>query len=38
MDNNNDNGGFLWGLLGCCIPLGLSPILDYSADDASTDL
>lgn len=27
MDNNtnvtntNDNGGFLWGLLGCCIPL-----------------
>lgn len=25
MDNNvqnaNDNGGFLWGLLGCCIPI-----------------
>ena len=25
MDNNtnvtNNNGGFLWGLLGCCIPL-----------------
>lgn len=25
MDNNvnatNDNGGFLWGLLGCCIPV-----------------
>lgn len=24
MDNNtnvNDNGGFLWGALGCCIPL-----------------
>ncbi len=24
MDNNtntNDKGGFLWGLLGCCIPL-----------------
>jgi len=19
--NSNDNGGFLWGLLGCCIPL-----------------
>lgn len=19
--NENDNGGFLWGLLGCCIPL-----------------
>lgn len=19
--NNNDNGGFLWGLLGCCIPV-----------------
>lgn len=19
--NVNDNGGFLWGLLGCCIPL-----------------
>lgn len=18
---NNDNGGFLWGLLGCCIPV-----------------
>ena len=21
MENNNDNGGFLWGLLGCCIPI-----------------
>lgn len=21
MENNNDNGGFLWGLLGCCIPV-----------------
>ncbi len=21
MDNSNDNGGFLWGLLGCCIPV-----------------
>lgn len=21
MDNSNDNGGFLWGLLGCCIPI-----------------
>lgn len=22
MDNNvNDKGGFLWGLLGCCIPI-----------------
>ncbi|MEY8391123.1 hypothetical protein D3Z36_02105 [Lachnospiraceae bacterium] len=19
--DNNDNGGFLWGLLGCCIPV-----------------
>ena len=19
--DNNDNGGFLWGLLGCCIPI-----------------
>ncbi len=21
MENSNDNGGFLWGLLGCCIPI-----------------
>ena len=21
MENNNDNGGFLWGFLGCCIPV-----------------
>lgn len=21
METNNDNGGFLWGLLGCCIPV-----------------
>ncbi|MBO5524714.1 MAG: hypothetical protein J5986_13775 [Roseburia sp.] len=21
MTNTNDKGGFLWGLLGCCIPL-----------------
>ena len=21
MENNNDNGVFLWGLLGCCIPV-----------------
>ena len=21
MENNNDNGGFLQGLLGCCIPV-----------------
>ena len=21
MENSNDNGGFLWGLLGCCIPV-----------------
>ncbi len=21
IDNSNDNGGFLWGLLGCCIPV-----------------
>lgn len=21
MENKNDNGGFLWGLLGCCIPI-----------------
>jgi len=21
MDNSNDIGGFLWGLLGCCIPV-----------------
>ena len=20
-ENVNDNGGFLWGLLGCCIPI-----------------
>ena len=20
-ENANDNGGFLWGLLGCCIPI-----------------
>ena len=21
MEKSNDNGGFLWGLLGCCIPV-----------------
>ena len=21
VSNNNDNGGILWGLLGCCIPI-----------------
>ena len=21
METNNDNGGILWGLLGCCIPV-----------------
>ena len=21
LTNSNDNGGFLWGLLGCCVPL-----------------
>ncbi len=21
VSNNNDNGGILWGLLGCCVPI-----------------
>lgn len=43
MDNNtnvtntNDKGGFLWGLLGCCIPLvGLILFLVWKGDKPKT--
>lgn len=43
MDNNtnvtntNDNGGFLWGLLGCCIPLvGLILFLVWKDNKSKT--
>ena len=27
VQNTVDNGGFLWGLLGCCIPIGIGALV-----------